>query len=301
VALGTSWWGVSITVSDYSISSNVFAGGTVTTTDTCSISYCGGLSASSTASCSSSNSTSPFCTLYTDVGYLVAVALILALLAGVFGMLGAFGLNFGRAQLLLTILFGFVAFALLIAAVAWTAAGTGQAITNGCSTACPYGTSTMYFWGDLGAASWGAGAGWYIAVVAFILILIGAAQYASTRSQPYTARELGWTPQSISPAATGGQRTSLASVSPAPPPTPGAPMSSGLASPVGPSTDSPRSLSLGDTFPSSQLPGPSTTHFYNSPAPSTTTGVRCSQCQAMNQAGAVNCWQCGKVLTEWSY
>ncbi len=191
VALGLGWWTVSASTPGLSYSWSVLPGGSVGVSCSGSSTTCSYLSAFSVAG-------SPLGSLYVDIGDLVAAAVVLALVATVLGFLGAYGMNFGRPQMTLILLFGVLSFVLLIAAVAWAAAGTGSAASSGSSGA--YGSGTVYFWGVNGTASWGAGAGWYVAVVAFILLLVGARRYASTRKEAFTALELGYRPPATEPS-----------------------------------------------------------------------------------------------------
>lgn len=260
VALGTAWW---------SVNTNFTYDGTTTTTGYNV--YAGG-TCSSTSSASSSP---PPCTvngtlasLYSNLGTLVGVALALALVAAAFGFLGAFGLNFGRIQLTLTILFALIPFILLLAAAGWAAGSTPSAASL---------PSGDYFWGSTSAidatTTWGAGAGWYVAIVAALVVIVGMAMYAGTRTQPYTALELGYRPPVPTPAPAVATWPAASGVPPPSPP-------GGYPGPAYPPP-----------------PPPPTASSYPFPAsPAAPAAFACPRCQAMNQSGAKACWRCGALF-----
>lgn len=263
VALGTAWWSISTSYTYDGTTTtgifNMYAGGTCSST-------------------SSASSPTPPCTvngtlasLYSSIGTLVGVALALALVAAAFGFLGAFGLNFGRIQLTLTILFALIPFLLLIAAAGWAVGSTPSAASL---------PSGDYFWGSTSASgyttTWGAGAGWYVAIVAALVLIVGMAMYAGTRTQPYTALELGYRPPVLPPSP--GVATWPGGSGVPPPPPPG-----GYPGPAYPPPPPP--------------PPPPPASSYPSPAsPAAPAAFACPTCQAMNQSGAKACWRCGAPL-----
>jgi hypothetical protein len=246
IALGTSWWGSSSNAG----SANIYPGGA---TD-CSF---GGTSAPCTLP-------SALVSLYGSIGALVATALALTIVGAIFAFLGAFALNFGRWQLLLTFILPGVGFLLILAAVIVAPVSSPSAAGN----LLPAGSG---FWGSSSAGgvttTWGAGAGWYVAIVSLFFLTVGALLYFQTRREPYTARELGWTPAMVPPPGTPTAGTMWAANAPpqwSPPP-------SGAYTPPAAPTYTP---------PIQPTSAP------------TSQAIQCRNCGMMNPPGATVCGRC---------
>jgi hypothetical protein len=253
VAAGTGWWGVS-----YSGGTGfVLPGGSSTCTGNF-VNNCGGTVSGNLYG------------LYQSIGGLMDTAVALTLIAMLFGFLGAFGMNFGRWQLLLTLIFPGISFLLLIAAIAAAAADTASAAGNGISG----------FTGSMNGVSWGPGAGWYIAIVSIPFLAIGALLYFRTMKQPYTARELGWNP-SMGPGPIAQATAGMWAPAQAPPP-PGypAPPPPGYPAPPPPAG-----------YPSAPPPPGYVPTGAGGPGPKV-----CPHCAAANPPTAQFCQKCGQAL-----
>jgi hypothetical protein len=198
VAIGTAWWTETATYGDTTQSFSFYPGAQVTLTQSCD-------GPQPSHSCSQALSTSYDAlkltntgALYATVEVLVLGALGATLLATFLGFLGAFGLNFGRTQLSLTLLLALLAFALLLAAPVWAAAGQPAALqsdTTALGSTGVGGPGDSSFWGTNSSGvttfTWGAAAGWYSAVAAAGLLLLGSILLVSSRRDAYTSDEIG--------------------------------------------------------------------------------------------------------------
>lgn len=130
----------------------------------------------------------------TVLGSLVA-ALVLGLFAVLLGLLGGFGLNFGRWQFLLTVLGAVLAAGLLFAVAGLVSVDLGPRPSPpwelwGSSTTEPPACDRTCFDGGQANWSWAPALGWYSSLVGGGLLLSGAWVYARTRRAPYTAEEI---------------------------------------------------------------------------------------------------------------
>jgi hypothetical protein len=196
VAVGTPWWTESVSGHGATISQSFFPGTEVLLTcvqSNAGPGVCGNTNTvDTTYQATGYNATGA---IYAGIEYLLAGALAVALAAAVLGLLGAFGLNFGRRQLTLTLLLGILAFVLLLAAPTWAAAGQPAALqADGATGHGQPAGPTSSFWGanTTGGVSWtwGADVGWYCAVGAAALLLVGLLLLLDSRRDPYTYREI---------------------------------------------------------------------------------------------------------------
>lgn len=172
VSLGTAWWSYSATGGGGSNSLSFYPGGNYDVA--CTDSACGGFSSGSFPYSAIGGSIGG---LYEAVlGLMIAAVLLIGIVTAI-AVLGWLGRRTGwwerSGSFVLTVL----AFLFAIAAVAGTVAA--QPGSFGSGTTFPglgHGTSPLTsFWGADGAASWGAGAGWYLgAVMTGLLVAISA-------------------------------------------------------------------------------------------------------------------------------
>jgi ribosomal protein L40E len=266
VAAGTAWWGASYSGSSggfsYSGSTSIFPGGT------CTASGIGGGACALPVALSN---------LYGSIGGLMDTAVALALIAMLFGFLGAFGLNFGRWQLFLTLILPGIVFLLIIAAVVAAVADSPSAAGNGLPG----------FWGstthDGITEMWGAGVGWYLGIVSIPFLAIGSLMYFRTWKQPYTALELGWNPgMAPQPTSQAAGTMWAPGAAPPPPPPPGYPIPppSGYPAPPPPSG-----------YPAAPPPQNYVPSGAGGPVPKV-----CPHCAAANPPAAQFCQKCGQAL-----
>jgi hypothetical protein len=197
VSLATAWWSLTESGGGTTVSVSFYPGSDYVQ----SCGYSGG--GPSNPCGSNSTETHPYTAtrlnhtaqLYGTVQDLLAGGVVFALSASIVGLLGAYGLSFGRGQLLLTLLLGVIALVLVLAAPAWAALGgpgaLGQDIQTGSSSPPPYATT---FWGTNSSGSvsstWGPGAGWFAAVAGSALLLVGLGLLLTSRRDPYSTAEL---------------------------------------------------------------------------------------------------------------
>ncbi|MDE1819903.1 MAG: hypothetical protein KGI98_03495 [Euryarchaeota archaeon] len=162
--------------------------------------------------------------LYGGVSGLLTGAIVLGFIAAILGLMGALALSFGRIQMLLTWLLILVALALAIAAPMWALGGQPGALTSDYSSgscagtspcnsffgnACPSGTPSGV------SCNWGAGAGWYMAIAGFALLLVGFLFLFMTRRDPFTVQEILQAQQAGMLSPTGAVGHPMAAAAPA--------------------------------------------------------------------------------------
>lgn len=202
ISMFIGWWTATETLTGNPSSTttlNFIPGSSYTTTCTSSTTGCGGSGSSSTTSTYASSNLNHVSTIYQDVQYLLIGAVLLVAFAVVAGFLGAFGISFGRGQMSMVVAFAIIAAILCLAAAAWVAVGQPAALSSDANGSCGASPNICgSFWGSYSAAggseTWGAGGGWYLALVGFILVIAGGAMYARTRSEPFTLAEIAQAP-----------------------------------------------------------------------------------------------------------
>lgn len=275
IALAAPWWTISVDNHSKGFTDVIYFFPGTGVSATCSGTCTGGEPSGSSTYSATIPPLTNVGNLYGGVQGLMIGALLLSLVVASLAFLGAYGLNFGRMQLTLTILLGFLALALALGASIWAAAAQPGAMSADKFPFCFTGGSsvTNSFWGSQSGTcpngavidySWAAGAGWYSAMIGFAFLWAGTVWLLLGRKEPYSAAELGVYPLTPSiPPAPGPYVVAPPWVSPPPGPAPG------YGSPVAP-------------------PPP--------PPPATTWGVPCPTCGATNPMGVPICWRCQRAL-----
>jgi MFS family permease len=195
VSLATAWWSYSSSGGGTTDSVLFTPGSTYTVS--CAGSGCGGFA---TGSFSYSVFGGSLGTLYTTLEGVLVLAVVLAGVATLFGMLTIFGRG-SRALAFVGTLFGLVAGAVLLGVGVWIEGAQpssfgANAAFRGTQAGGP--SPATSFWGTASGggsvATWGAGAGWYCALIGGILILAIAVallflgRTASPRTSPSEER-----------------------------------------------------------------------------------------------------------------
>ncbi|HTW40190.1 MAG TPA: hypothetical protein VMF04_04965 [Thermoplasmata archaeon] len=170
-SLATSWWGYSASTGGATESVQFLPGSNYNFA-------CSGHCAVGSASNPYASIPGPLNTIYEGVlGLLIAAAAMVGL-AALFLGLSALGRRPNGVQPFWTRLFLLLSPILLLVAVLWTAAGQPGAFPSSGDTFVGSGTNgaspSNSFWGSSStdAASWGAGIGWYLAVVGVVLLFV---------------------------------------------------------------------------------------------------------------------------------
>jgi zinc-ribbon domain len=281
LSLGTAWWSYSDKTAGGNFSVNFLPGSNYYLT--CSGSGCGGFSAGAFPYTVVGGGVGG---MYGDVLGLVVVCVILLGLLALFSVLGIMGHGLGRWQSAITTLFGAVTILVLFATLIWTAAGQPGTFPAGfyfMGSAGSSNTPDTSFWGSTtsGAASWGAGAGWYLALATVVLLCAALIllPWAGRRRRARTAPVAYSAPPS--PPFVSRPYTPPPQSRPAPPP---------------PSGDSPRVI----TSPRTVVTRPPASAPVSVPivAPPEVVGepVTCSTCGTSNPAKSRICSYCQRPL-----
>ena len=220
VSLGTTWWSYSANGGGGSFSIGFLPGGNYDV----SCSHCAGFSSGSFPYSAIGGSVGG---IYEAVlGLMIATVVLTGLATGI-AVLGWLGRRTGWWQRSGSFVLIVLSFVFTIAAVAGTVAAQPGSFASNTSFDGLGGTGASpasSFWGSNGAASWGAGAGWYLAavmtgllvVVCAVLILAGHERLAvpERRSRTATAQPVARTYAAPDPAEVAPPRAYTA-----PPPT----------------------------------------------------------------------------------
>ncbi len=202
VAMVVSWWGVSISGGGATVSVNFLPGSSYSGSGTYN-----GITYSASATYTSAN--------LTNVGFLYEAVLALGLFVAIAAFVGmalgyasAFG-NFrswrpaGIAETLTEVSFVFtLILPILIAIMQPWAYGVD---TSNAKASCGAGSNLCNsFWGSVSSdgvtGTWGAGVGWYLAVVAAVLLAVAIGLFLTSEPKLYTREEiLGASPQPAAP------------------------------------------------------------------------------------------------------
>lgn len=197
ISLGTAWWSYSSSTSSGSLSVNFVPGGSYYVS--CSASRCAGFSSGSFPYAALGGGS--IGSMYATVEGLLGLAVALAGVVAVLRVLAAWG-RF-RTSLLWTSLLSLASVIVLLATMAWTATSQPGALPAGVQFSGTGGSGpspATSFWGSTanGNASWGAGAGWYLALAMILLLLavlvlqplLDRRRAATTRSAARPARDV---------------------------------------------------------------------------------------------------------------
>lgn len=185
ISLGTAWWSYSTNTTGETVTVNFLPGSNYNVT--CAGNHCGGFTAGSPPYSALGGSLGG---VYETILVLVAVSAALAAFAALFGGLSALGRNVGGWARGGVLLFSGAAAIVLLVAVAWLPGAQPGAFPSGSSfTATSGGASPgTTYWGSnpAGTISWGAGVGWYAAVVSVALLLTAVALLMVLGRQRFT-------------------------------------------------------------------------------------------------------------------
>jgi hypothetical protein len=175
ISLGTAWWAYASTTGGASESVQFVPGSTYSVT--CSGSGCGNFASGSFSYASFGGSVG---SLYGALEALLILAVVLAGIATLFGLIALAGRG-GRMFGFLGFLLGVVSGVVLILLAVWIEASQPGSFGSGVAfpgTRAGGASPFTSFWGTASnggaVASWGAGAGWYCAVLGGVLVLVVA-------------------------------------------------------------------------------------------------------------------------------
>lgn len=283
VGMLVGWWSFTTSGGGASTTDTFLPGSQFTTTCSPASAACGGGTSSTTSY--SATSLKATGNLMQNVQYLLLGAVLLAAAALIAGFMGAFGFSWGRGQFNLVVAFGILAAILAVAAAAWVALAQPAALGSDglCSGAgVPSPNPCGQFWGSASSGgtsySWGAGGGWYVSLVAFIVLIVGGALYGRTRAEPFTAAELSQVPMPMPGAMTA--QPAVPGYPPAPP------------------AVAPTAATYPPAPPAAAPPQPPQYAPYPPPAPpaSQAPGGFCPQCGSPTPLGATRCPRCQAPL-----
>ncbi|MGA8543415.1 MAG: hypothetical protein WB947_07775 [Thermoplasmata archaeon] len=172
ISLATSWWGYSSASTGSAVTVNFLPGSNYAIT--CAGHDCGGFTAGSFPYTAIGGSLG---TLYEGVLILLAAAVALVGLAALFTGLEVLRQRDVAAHRSLTNWFLMGAALLFLGAVGWTAAGQPAGFPAGtpfAGSGSGGSSPATSFWGSTsnGGASWGAGPGWYLALIGAVLVVV---------------------------------------------------------------------------------------------------------------------------------
>jgi hypothetical protein len=191
ISLGTAWWAYSSSTGGSSESVQFGPGSTYSVT--CSGSGCGNFASGSFSYSSFGGSIG---SLYGTLEALLILAVVLAGIATLFGLVALAGRG-GRMFGLLGFLLGLASGAVLILLGVWIESSQPGSFGSGVAfpgTRVGGASPSTSFWGAASnggaVASWGAGAGWYCAVIGGVLVLAVAVAllFIGRESTPRAAR-----------------------------------------------------------------------------------------------------------------
>ncbi|MGI0071224.1 MAG: hypothetical protein ACRECT_04035 [Thermoplasmata archaeon] len=266
IALATPWWTYTATEGGGVVSVNFLPGSSYNVT--CSGAHCGGFSAGSFPYSAFGGSIG---TLYEVVLGLLVASVALTGLAALLGGLSALGRRVIGAQRSWTFVLGALGVLVLLATLATIVGVQAGALPSGSFTTGAGASPSSSFWGSssTGAASWGAGTGWYCALAAVILLFVGIVLFlVLERRHPMAA------PERRATVSTTWRRASNYR----PPPTAPAPARSVTPTPT-------------STAPPSALPAASPSPVAPDPAM-----VACPECGTPNLARSRTCSYCQRPL-----
>lgn len=185
-AVATPWWSYSASTGGHSESVSFLPGSNYNVT--CAGS-CGGFAAGSFPYSAIGGGLGG---LYEGILVLVGIAAGVTGLAALLTGLGALGWRIGKSMRFGVYLGSIAAGLLLLGALVWTASGQPGSFPSGSSFSGSGSGATpaTSFWGSNGAGteSWGAGAGWYLALASLIVLVVAIVllMIASRRGAPAT-------------------------------------------------------------------------------------------------------------------
>jgi len=198
VSLGLSWWGASVTEGGGTATLSFLPGSSYTGSgDLGNGSYSGSATYASAGLIQVGN-------LYEAIFGVTLLIAITSFVGMGLGYIGAFGTFRSRAPLYVALVLTIVSFlgAVLLPAVLaigqpWAFTADSSSGVFGGSGGCGTGANPCNsFWGSISSGGvsviWGAGVGWYLALVAAVLLLIALIQLMAARRYPYTRDEI-WT------------------------------------------------------------------------------------------------------------